>query len=53
MRETGGIKPVLPTDVPKQVLEQNFFMRMEDMGSFLPETKEIMSKTLPPRRPKA
>jgi len=53
LREMGGIKPVLGKDVPKQVFEQNFLMRMEDMGSLLPVATDIRSKSFPPKRPRA
>ena len=47
LREVGGEKPVLWTDVPKQVLEQNFFMRMEEMGNLLPVARDRKSKIFP------
>jgi len=51
LREMGVTKPVFGTDVPKQVLEQNFLMRMEEMGSLLPVMREIKSKNFPAIRP--
>ena len=51
LREMGGTNPVLGMDVPKQVLEQNFLMRMEDMGSLFPVAREIKSNSFPARRP--
>jgi len=48
-RETGGTKPVFETEVSNWVVEQNFFMRMELMGYFLPVSKDARSNSLPAR----
>lgn len=48
-RETGGMKPVFETEVSNWVVEQNFFMRMELIGYFLPVIKDVRSNSLPAR----
>jgi len=41
------MKPVLETEVSNWVVEQNFFMRIELMGYFLPVINGTRSKSLP------
>jgi len=48
-REMGGMKPVLETGVSNLVVEQNFFMRMELMGYFLPVIVDARSNNFPAR----